>query len=174
VACGGKDKSSVNRDTIHMMSSSWQTWQSFLSIIGAVGGLFGACSWWFSRRQVHLMEAQIRRQDAQDKEDLDWSERFERLANQLARINPGMTIQEPGKNSTMGLYASIFPDPKFREALENYIVQLNSSRTQFAQRNPRPDELRRANLRDTIRKAEQCMADFQRHNPGIDLRYYMG
>ncbi len=120
------------------------------------------------------MEAQIRRQDAQDKEDLDWSERFERLANQLARINPGMTIQEPGKNSTMGLYASIFPDPKFREALENYIVQLNSSRTQFAQRNPRPDELRRANLRDTIRKAEQCMADFQRHNPGIDLRYYMG
>jgi hypothetical protein len=106
--------------------------------------------------------------------ELDWSERFEHLANQLARINPGFQIQEPGKNSTMGLYASIFPDHKFREALENYIVQMNSSRTQFAQRNPRPDELRRTNLRGTIKKAEQCMADFQENNPAIDLKYYMG
>jgi|SRR5882724_1244474 len=156
------------------MSSSWQTWQSVLSIIGAVGGLCGGWSLWYSRRQTILMEGQIRKQETQDTEELDWSERFEHLANQLARISPSMSIQEPGKNSTMGLYASIFPDPKFREALENYVVQMNSSRTQFAQRNPRSDELRRTNLRDTIKKAEQYLADFQKHNPGIDLKYYMG
>jgi hypothetical protein len=156
------------------MTISWQTWQSVLSIIGAVGGLCGLWSLWYARRQTHLMEGQIRKQDTQDKEDLDWSQRFERLANQLARINPGLTIQEPGKNSTMGLYASIFSDPKFREALENYVVQVNPSRTQFAQRNPRPDELRRSNLRETVKRAEQCMTDFQKQNPRIDLKYYMG
>jgi len=156
------------------VNSSWQTWQSLLSIIGAVGGLCGLWSLWYARRQTHLMEGQIHKQETQDAAELDWAERFEHLANQLARISPSMSIQEPSKNSTMGLYASIFPDPKFREALENYIVQMNSSRTQFAQRNPRPDELRRTNLRDTIKKAEQCMADFQKRNPGIDLKYYIG
>jgi len=72
------------------------------------------------------------------------------------------------------LYPSIFPDPKFREALENYVVKVNASQTQFSQRNPRPDELRGTNLRETVRRAEQCMTDFQKRNPRVDLKYYMG
>ncbi len=75
------------------MGSSWQTWQSILSIIGAVGGLCGLWSLWYSRRQTILMEGQINKQDTQEKDELDWSERFERLANRLARISPGLTIQ---------------------------------------------------------------------------------
>jgi len=69
--------------------------------------------------------------------------------------------------------STIFPDPIFRVALENYIVQVNGSGVQFSKKNPRPDELRRTNLRDTIKQAEQCMAHFQKDNPGIDLKYYM-
>jgi len=150
-------------------------WQSILSIIGAVGGVCGLWSLWYSRRQTVLMEEQARKQESQDREELAWSERFERLANQLSRINPALSIQVPGSmNSPAVLYSWIFPDAKFREALENYVVQVNSSRTQFSQRNPRPDELRRANLRETITKAEKYMAEFQRKNPGIDLTYYMG
>jgi len=151
------------------------TWQAVLGIIGAVGGVCGLWSLWYSRRQTILVEQQIQKQDNQDKEELDWSERFEHLANQLSRINPGLQIQPPGNSSfAITLYSSIFPDPKFREALETYVVQVNSGRTQFSQRNPRPDELRRTNLRQTILTAERCIADFQRNNPGIDLKYYMG
>jgi len=156
------------------MSGSWQTWQSVLSIIGAVGGLCGLWSLWYSRRQTHLMEGQIHKQETQEKEDLDWSERFERLANQLSRINPGLTIQEPGKSYTIGLYASIFPNAQLRDAIENYVVQANPSRTQFAQRHPRPDELRRSNLRETVKRAEQYMAAFQKQHPHIDLKHYLG
>jgi hypothetical protein len=90
------------------------------------------------------------------------------------RINPGLTIRPPGCQHEVCLYGSIFPDAKFREALENYVVQVNASHTQFSQRNPRPDELRRANLRETVRKAEEILADFQKKNPKIDLRHYMG
>ena len=150
------------------------SWQNIFSIIGAIGGLCGLWSLWYARRQTHLMEQQMRREENQEKDDLDWSERFERLANQLVRINPGFSIKPPGYQHEVGLYGSIFPDPKFREALENYVVQANSSHTQFSQRNPRPDELRRANLRETVKKAEQCLADFQEKNPKIDLKYYMG
>lgn len=157
-----------------MVSISWQMWQSIFSIVGAVGGLCGGWSLWYARQQTQLMRQQIQREESQDREDLDWSERFERLANGLSRINPGMVIQEPGRNSTMGLYASIFPDPKFRETLENYIVHVNASRTVFSQRNPRPDELKRSNLRETIKKAEQIMVEFQAKNPHVDLRYYLG
>jgi hypothetical protein len=150
-------------------------WQAVVGIIiGTVGGVCGLFSLWYSRRQTILIEQQIQRQASQDKEELDWSERFEHLANQLSRINPGLQIQQPGKSFVIGLYASIFPDPKFREALETYIVQVNSGRTQFSQRNPRPDELRRTNLRETITNAERYMADFRRSNPGINLKYYMG
>jgi len=85
-----------------------------------------------------------------------------------------MTVQPTGVPATQ-LYPSIFPDAKIRGALQTYIVQLNASQTQFLQRpNPRPDELRLTNLRETIKRAEQCMAEFQKQNPKIDLNYYMG
>src|SRR5712672_1215371 len=45
------------------------------------------------------------------------------------------------------LYTSIFPDATLRKALETYIVQVDSSQTRFLRMNPRPDELRRTNLR---------------------------
>jgi len=56
------------------------------------------------------MEGQIHKQETQDAEELDWAERFEHLANQLARISPSMSIQGRVK-TTMGLYASIFLTP---------------------------------------------------------------
>lgn len=154
-------------------SNQWKDVQTALSVIGGVGGLCGLWSLWYSRRQVVLMEQEIRKEDDLSKDELAWSERFERLANSLCRISPGLTIQEPGKNSTMCLYGAIFSDPKFREALENYVVQVNPGRTQFAQRNPRPDELRRSNFRQTIDRAEQHLREFQKEYPNISLKYYM-
>lgn len=154
--------------------------QSFLSIIGAVGGVCGAWSLWYtwrqtkySRRQTELLESQIAAAETAEKEDSEWATRFERLANRVSRINPGLTIQVPGTSSQMCLYPAIFSDPKFREALETYVIQVNASRTQFSPRSPRPDELRRTNLRSAVERAERCMAEFQEKNPKVNLAYYM-
>jgi len=87
-----------------MTSSSWQIWQSALSIIGAVGGLCGLWSVWYSRRQTVLMEVQIHKQETQEAEELNWSERFDRLANQLVRISPVLTIKPPGQHNAICLY----------------------------------------------------------------------
>ncbi len=142
-------------------------------LVGIVGGLCGIASLIYARRQTKLMEDDKRKREREETEDSQWAERHERLVNQLLRINPNLTIQPPGLPATC-LYTSIFPDSKFREALQTYIVQLDGSQTQFLRRSPRPDELRRSNLRETIKRAEQCMTEFQKQNPKIDLKYYMG
>ncbi len=143
-------------------------------IFGIVGGLCGIASLLYARRQTRLMEDDIRKRERDEKGDSQWAERHERLASQLLRINPLLTIQPPGLPSVC-LYPSIFPDGKLREALQTYVVELHASRTQFLRlAAPRPDELRRSVVRETISRAEQCLADFQRQNPKIDLQYYMG
>ena len=155
-------------------------WNTILSIIGAVGGVCGIASLLYAhrqtkyaRQQTKLMEDDIRERRREEKEDSEWAERHERLVNHLVRVNPYLQIQPPGVPLTR-LYTSIFPDAKLRQELQTYIVQLDSGQTQFLRRSPRPDELRRTNLRETVKRAEQCLADFQRQNPKIDLNYYMG
>lgn len=118
---------------------------AFLSAI--VGAIVGSILTWYLQKRwtrdpaaevVELRRevAAIREQfaDAQTKEELDWSDRFESLVRQLSRINPALQVHENGKVSTITLYSSIFPDRKLQEAIENYIVQVNSSRTQFLPR----------------------------------------
>ena len=120
------------------------------------------------------MEDDLRERKREETEDSQWAERRERLANQLLRINPLMKIQPPGVSLTC-LWTSIFPDAKLREALQTYVVELHRSQTEFVRKTPpRPDELRLSNLRDTVTRAERCLADFQKQNPKIDLKYYMG
>lgn len=165
-----------------------------LTLVGAVvGAIVGSIlTWYLQRRWTHDPAAEVvelRRElaamrqqfanfrknvEAKDKEELDWAERFERLVSQLTRINPGLCIRPPGQTHEIGLYGSIFSDAKFREALENYIVCVNIGRTQFSPRNPRPDELRRTNFRETIERAEKYIAEFQKDNPDIRLKNYFG
>ncbi len=149
-------------------------------IIGVVGVLCGIAGLLYAiqqtryaRQQTNLMEDDLREKRREETEDSQWAERHERLINQILQINPQLKIQPPGVPLTY-LYTSIFPDATLRKALETYVVQLDSSQTRFLRMNPRPDELRRTNLRETVRKAEECLAEFQKHNPKIDLKYYMG
>jgi len=143
-------------------------------LCGIAGVLYARSQTRYARQQTKLMEDQLREQKREENEDLKWAERHERLANQLLKINPLLKIQPPGAPLTC-LWTSIFPDAKLREALQTYVVQLHSSQTEFVRRTPpRPDELRLSNLRETVKRAEQCMSDFQKHNRKIDLKYYMG
>ena len=126
-----------------------------------------------SRRQTALMETQLREQKAQEREDSEWAERFDRLANQLTHINPLMQVAPQGK--TVVLYTAVFNEPNLQRALERYVIQRDASTTQFQARRPLPHELRNANLRETVQKAEQAIVDFQRNNKwGVDLKYYLG
>jgi hypothetical protein len=151
---------------------------TIISVLALLGTLVGVC---YARgqlreaRRVREADAEaLARQHEAEREESEWANRYERLVSQVTKITPTLTVQPAGVPATL-LYPSIFPDAKFREALQAYIVQLNASQTEFLRRtNPRPDELRLTNLRETIKRAEQCMAEFQRQNPKINLDYYMG
>lgn len=92
---------------------------------------------------------------------MEWSERFERLARQLSRISPGLQIVPKGSVSPIHLYSAIFPERELQDALQTYVIELNNGGTQFSPRSPRPDELRRKFLRETVQKAEQHIATVQ-------------
>jgi len=148
---------------------------SVLALLGTLAGVYYARSQLREAKRVREENAAaIARQHQAESEESEWANRYERLVSQLTQITPTMTVQPDGVPATQ-LYPSIFPDAKVREALQTYIVELNASQTKFLRRStPRPDELRLTNLRETIKRAEQCMAEFQRQNPKIDLKYYMG
>ena len=148
---------------------------SVLALLSTLAGLYYARGQLREARKVReeTVEALARQHEA-EREESEWANRYERLVSQLTRINPTLTVQPTGVPATQ-LYPSIFPDAKTREALQTYIIELTGSTTQFLRRpNPRPDELRLTSLRETIERAEQCMAEFQKQNPKIDLKYYMG
>lgn len=147
---------------------------SVLALLGTLVGVYYARGQLREARRVREENAEaLARQHEAEREESEWANRYERLVSQLTKITPTLTVQPPGVPATP-LYPSIFPDAKFREELQTYIIQLNASHTEFLRRsNPRPDELRLTNLRETIKRAEQYMAEFQRQNPKINLDYYM-
>lgn len=149
---------------------------SVLALLGTLVGVYYARDQLQEAKRVREENAAaIARQHQAESEESEWAEKHERLASQLLKLrSPGLTIEPPGLTATT-LYPSIFPDVNLREAMETYIVGLHASGTQFVRRQaPRPDELRLAVVRETIRNAEKCMAEFQKQNPKIDLNYYMG
>lgn len=105
---------------------------------------------------------------------MEWSERFERLARQLSRISPGLQIVPKGSVSPIHLYSAIFPERELQDALQTYLIELNNGGTQFSPRSPRPGELRRKFLRETVQKAEQHIATVQVEHADIDLKRLMG
>ena len=141
-------------------------WQLALGIIGAVGGICGLIAVFYAWRQTKVMSDDIRSRKQQEAEEIEWAARFELVMNQLLRINPLLQVQEPGASVPINLYQTIFPDLEFRKAVESYIVQLDRSQTQFLPRRPRPDELRSANMRKTLEKAETLLKAFRQNHPG--------
>lgn len=157
------------------------TWNDVAALIGIVGGLCGFYSLYqnhqqtkLAKEQTDLMKDQAKKAAELDAEERQWAERHEKLATQLARINPGLMIADPNANSHLNLYPAVFPDPKFRNLIETYIVSLNPSRTEFFPRKPAPHELRMQGFRDTVLKCEELIEKFDKENPRIQLFYYLG
>ncbi len=137
-----------------------------VGLFGIIGGVCGIWSLFYGRRQTKLMEQDLRDRRKQEADDDNWADRLEKLSNQLRRINPHLQVQEPGVKGTTWVYPTIFPDPKFRVDIENYIVQVNESQTLFLPRKPQAYELRSPRMRETIKKAEALLQRFRQERPG--------
>jgi hypothetical protein len=141
-------------------------------LFGVIGGICGVWSLVYvrrqtalARRQTELMEREINDRKKQDIENDDWAQRLETLSNKLRRINPRLQVQEPGVVGLTWIYTAMYPDPKFRLDIENYIVQLDPANTIFLPRKPQPYELRILRMRETIEKAEVLMQNFIQEHP---------
>jgi hypothetical protein len=107
-----------------------------------------------------------KRQEKQDREDYEWQVKHETVALQLSRINPLYQVQYPDK-VVRNIYLDLFPDLKFRRAIEYYIVEPNASGTAFTPRKPAPHELRSPALRETVTKVAAALDDLRRDNPSV-------
>jgi hypothetical protein len=122
--------------------------QTTFAVIGAIGGMagivgggFGIASYFNSRRQTQLMESEAYKTAAQEKEDTEWAARFDRLANQLMRMNPKMRILD------VVLWEEMFAS-ELRYQLCQYVVVMNKFGTLYDLRDhPRPDQLRAVGMR---------------------------
>ena len=111
------------------------------------------------------------KQNEQEQEVNEWLGKHESVALRLAKINPGITVVEPGHNSHMTLYPTIFPDAKFREMVERYIVHVEKAGTVFAPRSPTELELRSPALRQTVTKASELLDAFCKEHPDIAVSH---
>jgi hypothetical protein len=127
-----------------------------LTLIGVIAGMyFGVIG---TRRS--------KRQEKQDDEDYEWQLKHEAVALQLSRINPHLQVQYPD-NSIRMIYTDLFPDPRFRQAIEHYIVAADRSYTIFRPRKPTPHELRSPALRETVKKTAAVLDACRRDNPKV-------
>jgi hypothetical protein len=55
-------------------------------------------------------DRRLERQEKQDKEDREWAERLEKISKHLIRINPSLSVKEPGADFQFGVYNTIFPE----------------------------------------------------------------
>ena len=147
-------------------------WQTALSIIGGVGGVCGAIALYYAWRQTKLMSDDIRSRKREAEDDIEWAARFERVMNQLLRINPYLQVKVASSETPINVYSTICPNAEMRRSVQAYIVELHPSGTEFLPRRPRPDELRSANMRKIVEQTEKLLQAFRKKYP--DAVHHLG
>lgn len=139
----------------------------FLAIVAVLSLIAGALGVRYGRAQARTAEEARAKQEEQGREVNEWLVKHESIALRLAKINPGLSVVYPGHNSLMTLYPAIFPDVKFREMIERYIVHVEKAGTVFVPRSPTELELRSPMLRQTVTEATKILEAFCNEHPGI-------
>ena len=139
----------------------------FLALVAVLSLIAGALGVRYGKAQARIAGEMKEKQDEQEREVSEWQVRHESVALRLSKINPGISVVEPGHNSFMTLYPTIFPDAKFREMVERYIVHVEKAGTVFTPRSPTELELRSPTLRQTVTKATEILDAFCREHPNI-------
>ena len=137
----------------------------FAMVLSIIGGICAIWALVYERRQTKLAERDIQDRRKQETDVGNWAQRFEKISNQLMRINPRLQVQEPDTKGVTWVYTTIFPDPKFRVDVQVYIVHLSESGTFFVRRKPQAYELRSRRMRETIKKAEALLLKFRQEHP---------
>lgn len=143
------------------MNAEMIVFTTIVGLFGIVGGICGLWSLIYVRQQTAMLADQKKR----DMEDDLWAQRFERLKRTLVRINPLLQVHEPGQKNPTCIYVTMYPDPKLRLNIENFIVRTNGPGSAFLPRTPEPYEFRSPVMRETIQRAETEMDKFIKEHP---------
>jgi hypothetical protein len=121
--------------------------------------------------QTNLARELALKQEDQEREIDEWQRKHETIAIQIARINPNDLIKDPNQNSHTAIYPFLFADPRLRQAIETYIVQLTDNRSRLIPRKPTPHELRSPALRETVTNAA-ILLDVSRKSYPTIAKYF--
>src|SRR5580700_2267721 len=101
-------------------------WSTVFGIFGIIGTIAAIVAVGYAIRQTHIAQEQtaiandaLAREQEREREENVWQQRHEAIANKLVRIGPHHLAPGGGFIVT---YPTIFRDPAFRAAVENYIV----------------------------------------------------
>ena len=139
----------------------------FLALVAVLSFVAAVLGVRYGQAQARIAKEMQEKQGEQEREVNAWLVKHEKVALQIVRINPHLSVVEPGHNSFMGVYPTIFPEPKFREMVERYIVNVEKSGTIFTARSPTELELRSPALRETVTKAADLLDAFCKQYPDI-------
>lgn len=117
--------------------------------------------------QTKLARELAAKQEDQEREIDEWQRKHEAVAIQIARINPNELIKDPTNDSHTALYPFLFAEPRLRQAIETYIVELSDNRSRLMPRKPTPHDLRSLALRETVTSAANLLSASRSRYPAI-------
>jgi hypothetical protein len=141
----------------------------FLAVVAVVALYYAWRQTGIAEKQTKIAQGATKKLDDQQREVTDWFVKHETLAIQLSKVSEDTYIKRPD-GTIMHIYRTVFPDARFREKLERYVVHKDGS--VMTPRSPTELELRSPALRETITKANEILDAFDKQNPGI-VGYYM-
>ena len=136
-------------------------------MITGIGVYFGYGSFFYQKRQTNLAEKDYTSRTEEQRLDVEWIERYEKLVRQLQRINPKLQTMDPYTKQTFVIFEEMFPNPFFRRVLLETVINLDSSETRFVRKDLQPHELKQPYLRDKVAEAERCIAEFRKKHPRL-------
>jgi hypothetical protein len=141
----------------------------FLALVAVLSLLAGALGVSYGRAQARIAAAMKAKLDDQERDINEWLVKHENVALRIAKINPNQSVMDPSHSYSMILYTTIFPDAKFREMIERYIVHVEKSGTVFSPRSPTDLGLRSNAFRETVTKATEMLDAFCKEHPAIRI-----
>jgi hypothetical protein len=78
----------------------------FLALVAVLSLIAGALGVRYGKAQARIAGEMKAKQDEQEREVNEWLLKHESVALRLAKINPGISVVEPGHNSFMTLYSA--------------------------------------------------------------------
>ena len=126
-------------------------------LIGLVGGVAAILSGIYQRKQTQLMQQQIRGLQSRDSAYDVWTEKWERAADALQKIYPGLVTES---NITKNAYRLAFNEP-LRQRIEHHLGRKVFFTNKFAPKNLTKDELLNGVVQEVIDEVLHAVEKFK-------------